>query len=149
MSTCPDCGGYIKAGKCVSCGFQAQIEYDNKYCSYESRQFGRCKLLGTVSDTVRGGPGTKFYCSEHFVTKGTDAAEKHSRNVNDGKIVYKNELKNKLNEKMEEIRKSNPEIFWKPAEDERDEYVAMIMSYLKSRRSITKKLPYDKNKKQE
>ena len=146
MVTCPDCGGTIKNNKCYACGYTVEENFDNRYCAYFSRNYGRCKLLGTVSDSVRSGPGTKFWCTEHFATKGTDEAETVSKKIDQGLIVQENSYNQFIKQKMNDLKSSNPELFYKPNDSDRDDYVQMILAFIKSK-GRNKGLPYNKNKK--
>jgi hypothetical protein len=71
---CPDCSRPLSSGqtKC-RCGWKASEEEqgiagDNHQCKITINN-KRCKLPGALSDSLRGGKESSFYCHFHFMVR--------------------------------------------------------------------------------
>ena len=155
MSDCRDCGGEVRNGKCLACGWSEPRAIDTKdpnhrRCAY-SYYSERCPLPGTMSETTRAEKETEFYCHHHM---------EHRDNPKKAAFIYHEIMAGRLTghkgsevqclmaEKMAALKASNPELFFQPAtpEETRD-YQRMVMGYVKSVAFAAKSLPYEKGKK--
>lgn len=146
---CRECGNALQDGRC-RCGYEAKENapaVNTKYCGYNSNRLGRCTLLGTMSDSLRTESGTQFYCGYHVDRSNYQMCEDNLARILSGELKqHRGYLHDLLDITLQKLKSTNPEIFFKPQnETERDEYVSMIMGYMR-RKPILKTLPYNKHK---
>jgi hypothetical protein len=139
----------MQDGKC-RCGYEAKENApvgNTRYCGYNSNRLGRCTLLGTMSDSQRTESGTQFFCGYHSDLSNHQMCEDNLARILSGELKqHRGYLHDLLDITLQKLKSSNPEIFYKPrTEAERDEYVSMIMGYMR-RKPILKTLPYNKHK---
>lgn len=149
-NNCPECGLILSAGRCNACGYaQAKPKGDNHRCAYESMS-DRCPLAGTITDSTKPGPDTSWYCAEHYHSKGSPKmAQQILYQIQRGEIKPNPKCwaEQMIDAKLAELRKTNPELFFHPAnEQEMDEYHEMMMGFTKKIPSAAKPLPYNKHK---
>jgi hypothetical protein len=145
---CPSCGLLLKAGSCNSCGYAQELPAgSDHYCAWSG-----CPLMGSITDT-RGGKGATWYCNAHYFNRDNpnfcrQATDKFNRGeMLPSKKRWSDAL---LEETMEALRATNPELFYRPtSQSEMDEYQAMMVNFIKSRKPAIKKLPYQKTKQQD
>lgn len=142
--------------RCAACGWSESSaetrRYSNHQCAYESNG-DRCTFPGTITEDTKASEGSRWYCGEHYATLGSPAMAQQvlyamqSGKIRLKKISWSEEL---MQERLEAMRKTNPEMFFHPKnQQERDDYQAMVMNYIRTVKFTAKPLPYDKRKVQD
>ncbi len=155
MNECEECGGTVRNGKCLACGYAEpqKINTSNpnhRRCAYRYYN-DQCPLPGTMSETTRAEQDTEFFCYHHM---------EHRDNPKKSAFIYHEIMAGKLtghtgsgvqemmDKKLAELKVSNPELFYKPETPaESREYQKMMMNYLRNVSfKVSTALPYNKAK---
>lgn len=148
---CPGCGTPLSSDQCRECNwiFEAPPERGhNHQCAY-SDSGTQCPMRGTICDSTKPGPETKWYCRYHYNWyENPREASQNLSAILSGQIQQSPKRYTDIvhEQKMASLRKTNPELFHQPINDQdRGEYVSMITAYMKQQAKLME-LPYKKQK---
>jgi hypothetical protein len=137
--------------KCSACGWEESAFNEEKHTDHNCAWTG-CPLLGSLTDS-RGGKGAIWYCDTHFFNRNDPMfCQTVTGQFQRGELLPEKKHWSDIlmEEKMEELRKTNPELFFKPrSQAEKDDYQAMMVNFIRSLRATQKPLPYKKTRKQD